>query len=69
MVRVVKVSSFFDSEDNALLDLVEIACLSTDDKPTAGIATGSILTEVDTGKVYFYNEAAATWVLQFSLKA
>lgn len=30
MVRVVKVSSFFDSENNALLDLVEIACLSTE---------------------------------------
>lgn len=68
MVRVVKVSSFFDSEDNALLDLVEIACLSTDDKPTAGIATGSICVEVNTGKVFFFNEASGAWVEQFSFQ-
>ena len=48
---------------------VEISCLSTDSKPTDGVAQGSILTEVDTGKVYFFNETAATWVEQFSFQS
>lgn len=48
---------------------VEISCLSTDSKPTAGVAQGSILTETDTGKVYFFNETAATWVEQFSFQS
>lgn len=40
---------------------VEIACLSTDTKPTAGIITGSLALEVDTGDVYAYDEAGAQW--------
>lgn len=49
---------------------VEIACLSTDDpKPTGDFLTGSILTEVDTGKVYFYNRAESEWVEQFSFQS
>lgn len=50
---------------------IEVACLSTDTKPTANIATGSILTETDTGKVYFFDEAGAAgseWVEQFSFQ-
>ena len=45
---------------------VEISCVSTDVKPTEDILTGSILTEVDTGKVYFFDESLSTWVEQFS---
>ncbi len=41
---------------------VEGACLSTDSKPTEGIANGSLLIEMNTGKVYFYNEAGSAWV-------
>ena len=48
---------------------VEIAGLSTDSKPTENIATGSIFVEVDTGKVYFFNAAASTWVEQFSFQS
>ena len=44
-------------------------CDSTDEKPVANdTATGSILVEVDTGKVFFFNEKDKTWVEQFSLK-
>ena len=68
MVRVVKVSSFFDSEDNACFDLVDVSCLSTDDKPTAGIATGSVCTEVDTGTVFLFDDVSGDWVEQFSLQ-
>lgn len=47
----------------------EGACLSTDTKPTDGLANGSILVEVDSGKVFFFNEAASEWVEQFSFQS
>ena len=47
----------------------EFAGLSTDSKPTDGIATGSVFIEVDTGKVFFFNATASTWVEQFSFKS
>lgn len=41
---------------------VEIACLSTDSKPTGGMVTGSLALEVDTGDVYAYDETSSgTW--------
>ena len=36
-------------------------CLSSDLKPTAGVLNGSCLVEMDTGKVYFFDEAGARW--------
>lgn len=42
--------------------LIEAACLSTDTKPTTGIANGSSCIEMDTGDVYMFNEASSTWV-------
>ena len=50
---------------------IEVSCLSTDTKPVGNFVTGSILNEVDTGNVYFYNEEAASgaeWVEQFSFQ-
>ena len=41
--------------------LVDIACLSTDTKPTTGIMNGSMLIEVNTGKLYVFDESASTW--------
>ena len=38
--------------------------LSTDSKPTVGIANGTIFYEMDSGSVYMFNEASGTWVLQ-----
>jgi hypothetical protein len=46
---------------------IEGFCLSTDTKPTDGLATGSRLTEVDTGKVYLFDEEAdsgSKWIEQ-----
>lgn len=51
------------------LKYYEFAGLSTDTKPTANVGTGSIFVEVDTGKVFFYNEAGAAWVEQFSFQS
>ena len=48
----------------------EFAGLSTDTKPTEGVATGSLFHEIDTKKVYAFNEAGATdekWVEQMTL--
>lgn len=64
----------FIQNRNAAVDyegntLVEIACLSTDTKPTGAFLSGSTCTEVDTGKVFFYNRAGAAWVEQFSLQS
>lgn len=67
MVRMVKVSDFYDNADKVVKQMVSCAGLSTDDKPTAGIATGSDFTEVDTGDVYFFDEES-DWVKQFSFQ-
>ena len=39
----------------------EGSCLSTDTKPT-NVANGSILKEMDTGTVYFFDEAGQQWL-------
>lgn len=38
---------------------VEIACLSTDSKPTSDLVTGSLALEVDTGDVYAFDETSS----------
>lgn len=48
----------------------EFAGTSDDTKPTEGIATGSLFHEVDTKKVYAFNEDASSgeeWVEQMTL--
>ena len=42
--------------------LIEAACLSGDTKPTEGIANGSTCIEMDTGKIFMFNEAGSVWV-------
>ena len=42
--------------------LIEAVCLSTDSKPTTGIANGSMCLEMNTGKIYVFNEAGSAWV-------
>lgn len=46
---------------------IELSGLSTDSKPT-NVPNGSIFVEIDTGKVFFFNAAASTWVEQFSFQ-
>ena len=41
--------------------LIEAAGLSTDDKPTRNISTGSMATETDTGDVYMFEESSGSW--------
>lgn len=40
----------------------DYVCLSTDAKPTTGIVNGSMCLEMNTGKIYVFNEAGSTWV-------
>ena len=40
---------------------IECACLHDDTKPTAGICTGSLALEVDTGDVYAFDEVGGEW--------
>jgi len=58
-------------DDGKAINFCEIYCLSTETKPEDGIATGSIAVEVNTGKVYFFNEAGTAgskWVEQFTFQ-
>lgn len=43
---------------------VEGACLAADSKPTDGIANGSVCIEIDTGKIFMFNETGSAWVEQ-----
>lgn len=56
MVRATVENTFTDGKK-----YVELACLSTDTKPTAGIVTGSLALEVDTGDVYAFDEVGTQW--------
>lgn len=40
---------------------IETAGLSTETKPTEDLVTGSLFFEVDTGKVYAFDEVSGTW--------
>lgn len=41
--------------------LVDADCLSTDQKPTEGICNGSQIKELDTAKLYFFDEEHKQW--------
>ena len=57
MVRII-----FEREYGDGLKYIEGACVADDTKPTAGIVTGSVLTEADTGDVYmFYEGDSPAW--------
>lgn len=56
MITVLK-TLWYTSQEN----LIEAVCLSTDTKPTTGIANGSQLIEMDTGKIYFYDKENTEW--------
>ena len=60
------VNKFFagvDSEGKHVFNK-EIYGTSEETKPTDGIATGSAFIEVNTGKVYFFNENTGSWIEQ-----
>ena len=66
MIRTLK--RYIAIDGNMDKEYREITLLSTDTKPTTGIINGSICLEVDTGKVFFFNEHGEEWVEQFSFQ-
>ena len=44
------------------VDLVEIRCKSTDEKPTQGIANGSSCLVMDTREVFFFDGETGQWI-------
>lgn len=63
MIREIKTELVIMQEgDTQALFRKDIACNSGDSKPTTGIVNGSTCIEVDTGKVYLFNEATSAWV-------
>ena len=46
---------------------VEIACLSSETLPTAGIVTGSLAHVVDSAVIQAFNATAGEWVTQIEL--
>lgn len=60
MVRILNDQVYQDEKH-----YIEAAGLSTDTKPTAGIVTGSVFVEVDTGDGYLFAEGdSPEWVKQ-----
>ena len=51
----------FNYNPNGSKNRVEGECLSTDTKPTKDIANGSILIEMDTGKIFMFDATNSTW--------
>lgn len=44
-----------------VVTIFDIRCKSTDTKPVEGITNGSTCIEVDSGKVYVFDEDAGEW--------
>ena len=59
MIRVLVDHGFVEGKR-----FVEAVGLSTDDKPTGDIITGSLYTEVDTGVKYAFDEVTGEWIPQ-----
>ena len=43
-------------------NVCDVFCLSTDTKPTDGIGNGSVMIEMDTSKVYIFDEDNSQWL-------
>ena len=61
MIRA-KDISLITLENGKAVYMAELFGLSTDAKPTEGYVNGTVFLEVDTGKIYLFNETSSTWV-------
>lgn len=48
-------------EDGNAVYIANLYGASTDAKPTTGYANGSTFLEVDTGKIFLFNESDSSW--------
>lgn len=61
MIRNTEIPVTVEMKDGNNIVQVKLAGLSTDSKPTASIATGSSFLEVNTGKIFLFDEVSGTW--------
>ena len=59
-MKIIKKQLFEYDADGAPVYLAEIAGLSTESKPTTGLASGSKFTEVNTGKTFVLDAERTT---------
>ena len=62
MVTIIDAKFQHYSDSGVAVNTYTIAGVSTDNKPTAeDVGNGSVFIEMDTSKVYFYDEADDAW--------
>ena len=61
MFSVIKSITMTSVSAEEATNYIEAACLSTDTKPTDGIANGSLCLELDTGDFYGFDADAGDW--------
>ena len=61
-IRYSKAKMVWTGNSGEMLQMVEIFCNSTDTKPTEGLTNGSTCVEVDTGKLFLFDEKDGDWV-------
>lgn len=61
MISIIESGNIIDTNLNPIGSAVVAAGLSTDSKPTDGIANGSMFVEMDTGKIYLFDADGETW--------
>ena len=62
MIRALNATVAEVKEDGTVLNIANLFGTSGDSKPTEGYANGTVFLEVDTGKIYLFNEETSTWV-------
>ena len=60
MVSIIKTDIIKNKEEGKLV-VGQYVGLSTDNKPTENVGNGSIFIEINTKKIYFYDEENSTW--------
>lgn len=60
MVSIIKTDIVKNNEEGKLV-VGQYVGLSTDNKPTENVGNGSIFIEINTKKIYFYDEENSTW--------
>ena len=58
---MISISELKASTKEAKNIIVELRGLSTDDKPTEDITNGCVFIEIDTGKIFMYDEENEQW--------
>lgn len=66
MIRFAKRQAFqfySDGTETKSIDMIEAYGLSTDTKPVDGVANGSCFIEMDTRKIFLFDEENKRWLL------